>query len=270
MRVCDTHKPRRLFKNCTFDRDRSAGADHDRSNTDKRRSTTLRHDQKLATMTKSSLASGGTMSALARDEPVVFIVDDSADVREGLKALLETVGLQCKAFNSPKDFLRQPPHVGPACLILDVRLPDIGGLDVQMELARGSRKIPIIMITGHGDIPMTVRAIQAGAVAFLTKPVREQDLLDAVYAAIEQDRAHLNTDLKVRELRARYDSLTDREREIFPLITAGLLNKQIAAEVRLSEVTVKVHRHKLMAKMNAKRLPELVRMADELGIRRES
>lgn len=210
------------------------------------------------------------MSALARDEAVVFVVDDSADVREGLKALLETVGLQCRTFDSPKDFLRHPPHAGPACLILDVRLPGISGLDVQAELGRGSRNVPIIIITGHGDIPMTVRAMQGGAVAFLTKPVREQDLLDAVYAAIEKDRAHLNADSKVRELRSRYDNLTDREREIFPLITAGLLNKQIAAEVRLSEVTVKVHRHKLMAKMNAKRLPDLVRMADELGIRRES
>jgi FixJ family two-component response regulator len=212
----------------------------------------------------------GAMSAVARDEPVVFIVDDSPDVREGLKALLETIGLQCQTFDSPKDFLRHPPHVGPACIILDVRLPEISGLDVQTELARGSRNIPIIMITGHGDIPMTVRAMQGGAVAFLTKPVREQDLIDAVYAGIERDRAHLNTDSKLRELRARYDSLTDREREIFPLITAGLLNKQIAAEVGLSEVTVKVHRHKLMAKMNAKRLPDLVRMADELGIGRES
>lgn len=209
------------------------------------------------------------MSTLSADNPVVFIVDDSADVRTGLKALLETVGLQCKAFDSATDFLRQPPHVGPTCLILDVRLPGVSGLDLQTELARGSRNIPIIMITGHGDIPMTVRAMQAGAVAFLTKPVREQDLIDAVYAAIAKDRAHLNADLKVSEIRARYDSLTEREREILPLVTAGLLNKQIAAEVGLSEVTVKVHRHKLMAKMNAKRLPDLVRMADELGLRRD-
>jgi FixJ family two-component response regulator len=207
------------------------------------------------------------MNILAHDEPVVFIVDDSAEVRAGLMALLETVGLQCKAFESPKDFLLEPPPLGPTCLILDVRLPDISGLDVQVELARGSRNIPIIMITGHGDIPMTVRAIQAGAVAFLTKPVREQDLIDAVNTALEKDRAHLNTDLKVRELRARYDSLTEREQEILPLITAGLLNKQIAHEVGLSEVTVKVHRHKLMSKMNARRLPDLVRMADELGLK---
>jgi FixJ family two-component response regulator len=227
----------------------------------------LHRDQKPRNNDPVETAVEGAMNAFARGEPVVFIVDDSDDVRAGLVALLETVGLQCKAFESPKDFLLEPPPLGPTCLILDVRLPDISGLDVQMELARGSRNIPIIMITGHGDIPMTVRAMQAGAVAFLTKPVREQDLIDAVYTALERDRAHLNIDLKLRELRARYDSLTEREQEILPLITAGLLNKQIAHEVGLSEVTVKVHRHKLMSKMNAKRLPDLVRMADELGLK---
>jgi FixJ family two-component response regulator len=216
------------------------------------------------------LGAGASMSTLARDKPVVFVVDDSADVREGLKALLESVGLECKAFDSPKEFLARGPDAGPTCLILDVRLPEISGLDVQAELARGSRNVPTIMITAHGDIPMTVRAMKAGAVSFLTKPVREQDLLDAVYSAIETDRVRLSTDSKTRELRARYESLSSREREILPLITAGLLNKQIAAEVGLSEVTVKVHRHKLMAKLNAKRLPDLVRMADELGIRRNS
>jgi FixJ family two-component response regulator len=216
------------------------------------------------------LGVGDTMSTLARDEPVVFVVDDSADVREGLKELLESVGLRCKAFDSPKEFLQHAPDAGPTCLILDVRLPEISGLDVQTELARASINIPIIIITGHGDIPMSVRAMKAGAVEFLTKPVREQDLLDAVYGAIEKDRSRLNMELKNRELRARYDSLSAREREILPLITAGLLNKQIAAEVGLSEVTVKVHRHKLMAKLSAKRLPDLVRMVDELGIKRDS
>jgi FixJ family two-component response regulator len=208
------------------------------------------------------------MGISAPDKPVVFVVDDSGDVREGLKALLESVGLECKTFDSPKEFLACVPNGGPACLILDVRLPEINGLDVQAELARGSRNIPVVMISAYGDVPMTVRAMKAGAVSFLTKPVREQDLLDAVYSAIETDRARLNTDLKGRELRGRYENLTSREREILPLITAGLLNKQIAAEVGLSEVTVKVHRHKLMGKLDAKRLPDLVRMADELGIRR--
>lgn len=230
----------------------------------------LHRHQIPATMSRPSGASGVVMSTLAGDEPVVFVVDDSADVREGLKELLESVGLRCKAFDSPKEFLGRDPDVGPNCLILDVRLPGISGLDVQAEMARGPRNIPTIIITGHGDIPMSVRAMKAGAVTFLTKPVREQDLLDAVYGAIEVDRARLNTQSKSRELLARYESLSAREREILPLITAGLLNKQIAAEVGLSEVTVKVHRHKLMAKLNAKRLPDLVRMADELGIRRAS
>lgn len=208
--------------------------------------------------------------ATARDEPVVFVVDDSADLREGLKALFESVGLKCKVFESPGEFLGSAPESGPSCLILDVRLPEMSGLDVQTELVRRSINIPIIIITGYGDIPMTVRAMKAGAVAFFTKPVREQDLLDAVYAAIEQDRERLNRESTLRELRARHDSLTDREREILPLITAGLLNKQIAAQVGLSEVTVKVHRHKLMTKMNAKSVPDLVRMAGELGNKRRS
>jgi FixJ family two-component response regulator len=210
------------------------------------------------------------MSTLASDEPVVFVVDDSADVREGLQALLESVGLRCQAFTSPREFFSRTPDGGPNCLILDVRLPEMSGLEVQAELARDPRNIPTIIITGHGDIPMSVRAMKAGAVEFLTKPVREQDLLDAVYGAIETDRTRLDTESRNRELRARYESLSTRERQILPLITAGRLNKQIAAEVGLSEVTVKVHRHKLMAKMNAKRLPDLVRMADELGIQRNS
>lgn len=208
---------------------------------------------------------GPAMNAIARDKPLVFVVDDSADVREGLKALFESVGLDCKVFDSPRAFLSSPPENGPKCLILDVRLPEMSGLDLQTELARRSRKIPTIIITGYGDIPMTVRAMKAGAVSFLTKPVREQDLLDAVYAGIEEDRQRLNQESKGRDLRARYDRLTDRERQIMPLITAGLLNKQIAAQVGLSEVTVKVHRHKLMTKLNAKSLPDLVRMAAELG-----
>jgi FixJ family two-component response regulator len=208
------------------------------------------------------------MSTIAQNEPVVFVVDDSADVREGLKALFESVGLECKVFDSPKEFLGRAPESGPSCLILDVRLPEMSGLDVQTELARASRDIPTIVITGYGDIPMTVRAMKAGAISFLTKPLREQDLLEAVYAGIEKDRERLNSQLKDRDLRARYESLTAREREIFPLVTAGLLNKQVAAEVGLSEVTVKVHRHKLMAKLKAKSLPDLVRMADGLRIQR--
>jgi FixJ family two-component response regulator len=213
------------------------------------------------------MKNGVAMSTIASGEPIVFVVDDNADVRESLKALLESVGLQCRAFDSAKEFLGHGPHDGPTCLILDVRLPEISGLDVQAELARGSRRIPIIIITGYGDVRMSVQAMKAGALGFLTKPVHEQDLLDAVYEAIDKDRVRLNAESKNIELRERYENLTVRERQVFPLITSGLLNKQIAAEVDLSEVTVKVHRHKLMAKMNAKRLPDLVRMADELGIR---
>jgi FixJ family two-component response regulator len=210
------------------------------------------------------------MSAIAHDKPLVFVVDDSADVREGLKALFESVGLECKVFESPIDFLSWPPESGPTCLILDVRLPQMSGLDVQTELERRSRRIPTIIITGYGDIPMSVQAMRAGAVSFFTKPVREQDLLDAVYGAIERDRERLNREAKTSEFRARYDRLTDRERQILPLITAGLLNKQIAAEMGLSEVTVKVHRRKLMTKLNARTLPDLVRMAGELGNERRS
>lgn len=207
-------------------------------------------------------------TAIAREQPVVFVLDDSADIREGLKALFESVGLACETFESPKAFLGRAPDTGPSCLVLDVRLPGMSGLDVQAELARRFIGIPVIIITGYGDIPMSVRAMKAGAISFLTKPVNEQDLLDAVYAGIEKDRERRSKELKGRELRARYESLSVREREIFSLITAGLMNKQIAAEVALSEVTVKVYRSKLMAKLGAKSLPDLVRMADELAIKR--
>ncbi len=208
------------------------------------------------------------MSTIAADKPVVFVVDDSADVRAGLKALFESVGLECKVFESPKGFLNCATENNPSCLILDVRLPEMSGLDVQTELVHQSRNIPTIVISAYGDIPMAAQAMKAGAISFLTKPVREQDLLDAVHTGIEKDRERLNKELKARDLRSRYESLTAREREILPLITAGLLNKQIAAEVRLREITVKVHRHKLMAKLNAKNLPNLVRIASELGIKR--
>jgi FixJ family two-component response regulator len=210
------------------------------------------------------------MSAVSTDEPTVFILDDDSDVREGLKALVESVDLRCQTYGSAKEFLGRASFDGPRCLILDVRLPEISGLDVQAELARRSRNIPTIIITGYGDIPMTVQAMKAGAVAFLTKPVREQELLDAILTAIETDLARLNIEREDYELRVRYESLSARERQIFPLVTAGLLNKQTAAEVGLSEITVKVHRHKLMAKLNAKSLPDLVRMADALRLRHET
>jgi RNA polymerase sigma factor (sigma-70 family) len=211
------------------------------------------------------------MGASAIEEkPTVVIVDDDLDVREGVKALVESVGLQCQVYSSPKDFLKRSPADDPSCIILDVRLPEMNGLDLQAELARDCQGPPIIIISGYGDIPMTVRAMKAGAVAFLTKPMREQDVLDAVLAALKQHQARLEQERSFDQLRSRFQRLTDREREVLPLVTAGLLNKQIAAEMGLSEVTVKVHRHKLMVKLQAKTLPELVRMADALGIWRTS
>lgn len=218
----------------------------------------------------NAMASEGNKASksIARSEqPTVFVIDDHVDVREGLKQLVETVGLRCEVFASGKEFLERSPMNGPSCLILDVRLPGMSGLDLQTELRRGSRSIPIIMITGHGDIPMSVRAMKAGAIGFFTKPVPEQELLDAVHGAIEKDRGRLDTELSLRELRQRYDSLTDRERQILLFITAGLLNKQTAAEVGLSEVSVKVHRAKLFAKLDAKSVPDLVRMVQALNIR---
>jgi FixJ family two-component response regulator len=209
------------------------------------------------------------MSDAAADrEPVVFVIDDSKDVREGVKALVESVGLQCEVFESPKEFLDHDIGERPCCLMLDVRLREISGLDLQLELAGSPRHIPTIIITGHGDIAMSVKAMKAGAVEFLTKPLREQDVLDAIYAAIDRDRAHLKAEEKLVELRRHFATLSSREREILPLVTSGLLNKQIAAEVGLSEVTVKVHRHNLMQKLGAKSLPDLVRMADVLNIHR--
>jgi FixJ family two-component response regulator len=209
---------------------------------------------------------GDQPEAMSDPGPVVFVVDDSVDVREGLKALVESVGYRCQVFGSAEAFLSNLPEDGPCCLIMDVRLPEISGLDFQAKLARTSRNIPTIIISGYGDIPMSVQAMKAGAVDFLTKPLREQDILDAINAALARDRARLQSDQQSQELRARLDSLNSRERAILPLVTAGRLNKQIAAEVGLSEVTVKVHRHNLMVKLKVKTLPDLVRMADLLGI----
>jgi len=209
------------------------------------------------------------MSAERLDtQPVVFVVDDDAAVREALESLLKSVGLRAAMFASPAQFLeRRQPNV-PSCLVLDVRLPELSGLDFQAELARKGIQIPIIFITGHGDVPMSVRAMKAGAVEFLTKPVREQDLLDAIQLALERDRARRGQETTVAELRANLETLTPREREVMAFVTAGLMNKQIAGEIGVSEITVKVHRGNLMRKMGARSLAELVRMADALGISR--
>jgi RNA polymerase sigma factor (sigma-70 family) len=196
----------------------------------------------------------------------VFVIDDDASLREALKSLIRSVGLQVELFGSAQEFLQRKPPDGPSCLILDIRLPGIGGLDFQRKLAEANIPIPIIFITGHGDIPMSVRAMKAGAVEFLTKPFRDQDLLDAIQLALERDRARRQREAEIATLRERFEWLTPREREVLPLVVSGLPNKQIAAEIGTSETTVKVHRGQLMRKMGADSLPELVRMAERMGI----
>jgi RNA polymerase sigma factor (sigma-70 family) len=200
---------------------------------------------------------------LNRPGAIVCVVDDDSDIRDGVKLLLESVGISCIAFSSTKEFL-ESEQIGKAnCLILDVRLPGAGGLDLQAELTRAQIRTPIIFITAHGDIPMSVRAIKAGAIEFLTKPFREQDLLDA---AFERDRMQRVQDQDLHDLQARFKTLTERERKVMTFVIAGLLNKQTAAQMGVSEVTVKVHRHRLMNKLGAKSLPDLVRMAEILRV----
>jgi len=197
---------------------------------------------------------------------MVFVVDDDASMREALRSLLRSVGLQVELFASAQEFLLRKRPEAPSCLVLDVRLPGISGLDFQRQLTEANVPIPIIFITGHGDIPMSVRAMKAGAVEFLTKPFRDQDLLDAVQLALERDRERRQREAELSILRKRLELLTPREREVLPLVVSGLPNKQIAAEIGTSETTVKVHRSQLMRKMNAESLPELVRMAERIGI----
>ena len=203
---------------------------------------------------------------MAEAEPIVFVIDDDPSVRRAIRRLIGSVGLQVELFGSAKEFLHSRRPDAPSCLVLDIRLPGISGLDFQRELAAANIHIPIIFITAHGDIPMTVRAMKAGAVEFLTKPFRDQDLLDAIHAALEQDRAKRQQEEEMATLRQRWESLTPREREVLPLVVSGLLNKQIAAEIGTSETTVKVHRGQLMRKMGADSLAELVRLAERIGI----
>jgi len=201
-------------------------------------------------------------------ESVVFVIDDDASVRESLKSLFESVGLHVELFGSADAFLQsQRPDVA-CCLVLDVRLPGLSGLEFQSELAKTGTDLPIIFITGHGDIPMSVQAMKAGAVEFLTKPCRDQELLDAVRLAIEGHRARRKEEKHIAILRSQFGSLTARERQVVGFVTAGLLNKQIAAELDISEVTVKMHRGNIIRKMRARSLADLVRMADLLGISR--
>jgi FixJ family two-component response regulator len=201
-------------------------------------------------------------------EPIVFVVEDDPSIRRALTNLFQSVGLEVEVFGSASEMLqRKLPNVA-SCLVLDVRLPGLSGLDFQTELARANIQIPIIFMTGHGDIPMSVRAMKGGAIDFLTKPFRDQDMLDAVMMAIERDRKRREADKIVASLQTLFEALTSREREILALVSSGLMNKQVAAELGLAEITVKIHRGHIMKKMGAKSLADLVMKAETLGIRR--
>ena len=198
--------------------------------------------------------------------PIVFVVDDDASVREALSSLIRSIDLNVETFPSAREFLQHKRPDVPACLVLDVRLPGLSGLDLQRELAAAKSSIPIIFMTGHGDVPMSVRAMKAGAVEFLTKPFRDQELLDAIHQAIERDRELLKQRSEAAMLNARYQALTPREREVMGLVVRGLLNKQIAGELGTSEITVKIQRGQAMKKMQAQSVPDLVRISEKLGI----
>ena len=204
----------------------------------------------------------------ASTEETIFVVDDDESMREALRSLFRSVSLKVETFGSAADLLRSKLPDVASCLVLDVRLPGLSGLDFQAELAKANIHIPVIFMTGHGDIPMSVQAMKAGAVDFLTKPFRDQDMLDAVAAALERDRKRRQDERRIADLRARFEGLTEREREVMGLVTGGLMNKQIAGELRLSEITVKIHRGHVMRKMAARSLADLVRMAEVLDVRR--
>jgi FixJ family two-component response regulator len=200
------------------------------------------------------------------EPPIVFVVDADVSIRDALRSLIRSVGLSIEFFSSSLEFLQARRADVPSCLVLDVRLPGKSGLDFQRELAEANIPIPIIFITSYGDIPMSVRAMKAGAVEFLTKPFRDQDLLDAIQVGLERDRARRQRQAEIARVRKRFDSLTPRERAVLPLVVSGLLNKQVAAEIGTTEATVKVHRSQLMKKMGADSLPDLVRIAEKIGI----
>jgi FixJ family two-component response regulator len=203
---------------------------------------------------------------MSRDQSLVFIIDDDPSVRASIESLLRSVGHTVKSFASTREFMLDERFDAPGCLVLDIRLPGRSGLEFQRELAESDIRLPIVFITGHGDVPMSVTAMKAGAVEFLTKPFRDQDLLDSVHRGLELDQDRRAEAASLSKLRQRFDSLTPREREVMAFVAAGALNKQIAAELDLSEITVKVHRGQVMRKMEAKTLPDLVRFADRLAL----
>ncbi len=206
------------------------------------------------------------MPTAPTSQPVVVVIDDDAGIRESISSLIRSVGFQALVLGSVDEFRRSGRPEGPCCLVLDVRLPGQSGLELQRELVANSMSVPIVFITGHGDIPMSVQAMKGGAIEFLTKPFRDQDLLDAIQIGISKDRARLEDDQHITSLRARFDRLTSREREVLVRVVAGRLNKQIAGELGISEITVKVHRGQAMRKMKATSLPDLARMMDKLKI----
>jgi FixJ family two-component response regulator len=216
-------------------------------------------------VTGGSKSSGDLASAA---EPIVFVIDDDVAVRATLSSLFRSVGLRVELYGSAREFAQMKMPDVASCLVLDIRLPGVSGLEFQSELAEADIRIPIIFMTGHGDIPMSVKAMKAGAIDFLTKPFRDQDMLDAVIKAIERDQKRRNSEKGVSELRIRLDSLTTREREVMTQVIAGLMNKQIAGKLDITEITVKVHRGHMMQKMGARSLIDLIGMADLLGIRR--
>ena len=207
---------------------------------------------------------------MTKETPIVFVVDDDLSVRRSTERLIRSVGVEVQTFASAREFLKNPPTERPACLVLDLRLPGLNGMDLQHQLTQSGIHFPIIFITGHGDIPTSVRAMKAGAVEFLTKPFRSRDFLDAVRAAIELDRAARSQRSEIDELRQRYGQLTPREREVLPLVADGLPNKQVAAELATTERTIKFHRAHIMQKLRAASLADLVRVAEKLGIARST
>jgi FixJ family two-component response regulator len=208
------------------------------------------------------------MNTPAESQPIIIVIDDDNDVREAVADLLRSIGLRTKLFASVRDFLQWKRPDVPSCLVLDVRLPGLSGLDLQSELNKADIQLPVVFMTGHGDIPMTVRAMKGGAVDFLAKPFRDQDMIDAVQAGLDRDKARRQSAGDASQLKSAYDSLTPREHEIMALVVDGLMNKQIAAQIGVSEVTVKFHRSNVMRKMGAKSVAELVRMTHALGLRR--